>query len=97
MSTNTLTKTAAARQKAADPFSLAAALKNGGPLVWASCLVMGLANILNGQIDNGGDPTPTPEPQQGGNDNPPSGAISLIGFAVAAVVAGAVIVRKKHN
>ncbi|MBS7263044.1 MAG: hypothetical protein KIG36_05505 [Eubacteriales bacterium] len=42
-------------------------------------------------------PTPTPEPQQGGNDNPPSGAISLIGFAVAAVVAGAVIVRKKHN
>ena len=50
MSTNTLTKTAAARQKAADPFSLSAALKNGGPLVWASCLVMGLANILNGQI-----------------------------------------------
>ena len=47
---NTLTKTAAARQKAADPFSLSAALKKGGPLVWLSCLVMGLANILNGQL-----------------------------------------------
>ena len=47
---NTLTKTAAARQKAADPFSLAAALKNGGPVIWASCLIMGLANVLNGQI-----------------------------------------------
>ncbi|MBS7263316.1 MAG: hypothetical protein KIG36_06890 [Eubacteriales bacterium] len=50
-----------------------------------------------------GDPTPTPDNgnqqgnQQGGNDNPSNGAISLIGFAVAAVVAGAVIVRKKHN
>ncbi len=32
-----------------DP-SLAAALKKGGPLVWASCLIMGLANIASGQI-----------------------------------------------
>ncbi|MGM9549167.1 MAG: carbohydrate ABC transporter permease [Faecousia sp.] len=47
---NTLTKTAAARQKAADPFSLSSALKNGGPLLWVSCLVMGLANIATGQF-----------------------------------------------
>ena len=50
---NTLTKAAAARRKAADPTSLSAALKNGGPVVWLSCLIMGLANILNGQIIKG--------------------------------------------
>ena len=50
---NTLTKTAAARQKAANSTSLAAALKNGGPTIWLSCLIMGLANILNGQIIKG--------------------------------------------
>ena len=47
---NTLTKTAAARQKAANPFSLSAALKNGGPVIWLSCLIMGLGNLLSGQI-----------------------------------------------
>ena len=47
---NTLTKTAAPRLKAADPYSLTAALKNGGPVVWASCLIMGLANIAAGQF-----------------------------------------------
>lgn len=47
---NELTKTAAARQKKGTPFSLAAALKNGGPLVWLSCLVMGLGNLVSGQI-----------------------------------------------
>ncbi len=47
---NTLTKAAAVRRKGGDPYSLLAALTNGGPVVWASCLVMGLANILNGQI-----------------------------------------------
>ena len=47
---NTLTKTAAPRLKAADPYSLTSALKNGGPLVWASCLIMGLANIAAGQF-----------------------------------------------
>ena len=36
-------------KKVKDP-SLIAALKNGGPLVWASCLIMGLANIASGQI-----------------------------------------------
>ena len=47
---NTLTKTAAPRLKAADPYSLTSALKNGGPLVWASCLMMGLGNIAAGQF-----------------------------------------------
>ena len=47
---NTLTKTAAPRLKAADPCSLTSALKNGGPVVWASCLIMGLANIAAGQF-----------------------------------------------
>ena len=49
---NTLTKAAAARRNLSDP-SLLSALKNGGPAVWASCLVMGLANILNGQVIKG--------------------------------------------
>ena len=50
---NTLTKAAAARKKAGDPYSLAAALKNGGPVVWASCLIMGLGNMLSGQFIKG--------------------------------------------
>ena len=52
MSTNALTKTAA-RQKKGDPFSLAAALKNGGPIAWLSCLVMGLGNLVAGQFIKG--------------------------------------------
>ena len=48
MSTKELTKTAAARQKG-DPTSLTSALKNGGPIVWASCLIMGLGNFAAGQ------------------------------------------------
>lgn len=47
---NTLTKAAAARNVNVNDPSMSAALKNGGPIVWLSCLVMGLANILNGQI-----------------------------------------------
>ena len=31
------------------PVTLRYAIKNGGPVIWASCLVMGLANILAGQ------------------------------------------------
>jgi len=50
---NTLTKAAAARNRAGDPYSLLAALKNGGPMVWLSCIIMGLANILNGQVVKG--------------------------------------------
>ena len=52
MSTKELTKTAAARRKS-DPTSLASALKNGGPIVWASCLIMGLGNIAAGQLMKG--------------------------------------------
>ena len=44
-----LTKAAAARQRAGAD-TLLNALKNGGPVVWASCLVMGLGNILAGQV-----------------------------------------------
>ena len=47
---NTLTKAAAARQVNVNDPSLSAALKNGGPVVWLSCLIMGAANILSGQI-----------------------------------------------
>ena len=48
----TLTKTTAVLRENQNP-SLTAALKNGGPLVWLSCLVMGLANIVSGQIIKG--------------------------------------------
>ncbi len=48
MSTKSLMK-AAAHKSIPDP-SLSAALKKGGPLVWASCLIMGLANIVSGQV-----------------------------------------------
>lgn len=48
----TLAKPSAAAQKL-DDASLLTALKNGGPLVWASCLVMGLANLACGQIIKG--------------------------------------------
>ena len=48
VSTKDLTK-AAQMKKVKDP-SLFAALKNGGPLVWLSCLIMGFANIASGQI-----------------------------------------------
>ncbi len=52
MSTQELTKAAAARRKV-DPTSLTSALKNGGPIVWLSCLVMGLGNIFAGQFIKG--------------------------------------------
>ena len=53
MSTKQLTKTAAARQRKVDPTSLTSALKNGGPIVWLSCLIMGLGNIVAGQFIKG--------------------------------------------
>ena len=54
MSTKDLAKTAAAEQKKAkNPTSLLNALKNGGPLVWLSVLIMGLGNIAAGQIVKG--------------------------------------------
>lgn len=46
----TLKKAADAQHITDGSVSLAAALKNGGPLVWLSCVVMGLANILSGQL-----------------------------------------------
>ena len=49
---NALTKAAVRRNDLKDP-SLLTALKNGGPMVWLSCLVMGLGNILNGQVVKG--------------------------------------------
>ena len=48
----TLVKNTAAANTNGVP-SLVAALKNGGPLVWASCLVMGLANLVAGQFVKG--------------------------------------------
>ncbi len=53
MSTKSLTKAAAARKRAANPYSLGSALKNGGPVVWLSCLIMGLGNFCAGQIIKG--------------------------------------------
>ena len=52
MSTKALTKAAAKRQNLNDP-SLLSALTNGGPLVWLSCLIMGLGNIAAGQFIKG--------------------------------------------
>ena len=50
MSTKALTKAAAKRQKNLKDPSLLTALANGGPLVWLSCIIMGLGNIAAGQI-----------------------------------------------
>ena len=52
MSTKALTKAAAKRQNLNDP-SFLAALKNGGPLVWLSCIIMGFGNIAAGQVIKG--------------------------------------------
>ena len=52
MSTKALTKAAAKRQNLNDP-SLLTALQNGGPMVWLSCLIMGLGNIMAGQVIKG--------------------------------------------
>ena len=51
---NQLTKADAARKRVEkDPNSLMSALKNGGPVVWLSCLIMGLGNIIAGQFVKG--------------------------------------------
>ncbi len=50
---NSLTKADAARKRAKYVDSLLSALQNGGPVVWASCLIMGLGNILAGQFVKG--------------------------------------------
>ena len=53
MSTKELTKTASAQKKNTNPYSLGNALKNGGPIVWLSCLLFGLGNIMAGQVIKG--------------------------------------------
>ena len=50
---NSLAKTAAAHGKPGKAGSLGSALKNGGPIVWLSCLIMGLGNIMAGQVVKG--------------------------------------------
>ncbi len=50
---NELTKASCARSRAMKNPSLLTALKNGGPVVWLSCLVMGLGNLVSGQIIKG--------------------------------------------
>ena len=41
------------RIKFPDPYSLSSALKNGGAVVWLSCLIMGLGNFIAGQYIKG--------------------------------------------
>ncbi len=53
MSTKELTKHAAAHTNVKNPYSLGKSLKYGGPVVWLSCLIMGLGNIVAGQIIKG--------------------------------------------
>jgi len=51
---NQLTKADVARKrKNPNSNSLWSALKNGGPIVWLSCIVMGLGNFATGQIIKG--------------------------------------------
>ena len=50
MSTKELTKAAAKRATNVSKVSLVDALANGGPLVWASCLIMGFGNLMAGQV-----------------------------------------------
>ena len=50
---NQLTKADVARKRVKNPSSLTSALVNGGPIVWLSCLIMGLGNICAGQVIKG--------------------------------------------
>ena len=52
MATKEMTKPLAAYSKIGNA-SLTTAVKNGGALVWASCLIMGLGNIAAGQYIKG--------------------------------------------
>ncbi len=53
MSTKKIKKTAPAQRMMAESDTLFGALKNGGSIVWLSCLVMGLANMMSGQMIKG--------------------------------------------
>ena len=50
---NALTKASSGRRLASKPYSLTAALTQGGPVVWLSCLIMGLGNFAAGQYLKG--------------------------------------------
>ena len=50
---NQLTKADTKRKAAKDNGSLLSAVKNGGPLVWISMLIMGFGNIMAGQVIKG--------------------------------------------
>ena len=50
---NQLVKADAARKRVKNTNGLGSALKNGGPIVWLSCLIMGLGNIFAGQFIKG--------------------------------------------
>ena len=50
---NQLTKADVARKRESNPNSLWSALKNGGPVVWLSCLIMGFGNFVAGQFIKG--------------------------------------------
>ena len=52
MAVKELTKPIAAYSKIGSS-SLQSALKNGGPVIWASCLIMGLGNLAAGQFIKG--------------------------------------------
>jgi len=49
VSTKEMTKAAEVRRKNVNTGSLSYALKNGGPVVWLSCLIMGFGNLMAGQ------------------------------------------------
>ena len=53
MSTKQLTKISTAQTKSKNPYSLLNSLKYGGPIVWLSCIIMGLGNFCAGQIIKG--------------------------------------------
>ena len=50
---NALTKASTGRRLASKPYSLTAALTQGGPVVWLSCLIMGLGNFAASQYLKG--------------------------------------------
>ena len=52
MSTKEIAKVAAAHRKK-NPYSFGAALKNGGPDAWLSCLIFGFGNMKAGQLIKG--------------------------------------------
>ena len=50
---NQLAKKAARRVNGKESFSLLSAIRNGGPIAWISCLVMGFGNFASMQFVKG--------------------------------------------